>query len=103
MTVGPLLKEMIRFFHVEHAFVGTDGYDENLGFTGKDLMRSEVVQYMSEASDRMIVLTDSSKFTRKGIVKRFGFKQIAQVVTDKAIPKEAVERLKAADIKLTLI
>ena len=103
VTVGPLLKEMIRFFHVEHAFVGTDGYDENLGFTGKDLMRSEVVQYMSEASDRMIVLTDSSKFTRKGTVKRFGFKQIAQVVTDKAIPKEAVERLKAADIKLTLI
>ena len=103
VTVGPLLKEMIRFFHVEHAFVGTDGYDENLGFTGKDLMRSEVVQYMSEASDQMIVLTDSSKFTRKGIVKRFGFKQIAQVVTDKAIPKEAVERLKAADIKLTLI
>jgi len=103
VTVGPLLKEMIRFFHVGHAFVGTDGYDENLGFTGKDLMRSEVVQYMSEASDQMIVLTDSSKFTRKGIVKRFGFKQIAQVVTDKAIPKEAVERLKAADIKLTLI
>ncbi len=103
VTVGPLLKEMIRFFHVEHAFVGTDGYDENLGFTGKDLMRSEVVQYMSEASDQMIVLTDSSKFTRKGTVKRFGFKQIAQVVTDKAIPKEAVERLKAADIKLTLI
>ena len=51
----------------------------------------------------MIVLRDSSKFTRKGIVKRFGSKQIPQVVTDKAIPKEAVERLKAADIKLTLI
>ena len=103
VTVGPLLKEMIHYFHVKYAFVGTDGYDENLGFTGKDLMRSEVVQYMSEASDQMIVLTDSSKFTRKGTVKRFGFKQIAQVVTDKAIPKEAVERLKAADIKLTLI
>ena len=103
VTVGPLLKEMIQFFHVEHAFVGTDGYDEELGFTGKDLMRSEVVQYMSEASDKMIVLTDSSKFDKRGTVKRFGLKQVSQVVTDQAIPTAAVQRLKAANIKLTLV
>ena len=103
VTVGPLLKEMIQFFHVEHAFVGTDGYDEELGLTGKDLMRSEVVQYMSEASDKMIVLTDSSKFDKRGTVKRFGLKQVSQVVTDQAIPTAAVQRLKAANIKLTLV
>jgi len=103
VTVGPLLKEMIQFFHVEHAFVGTDGYDEELGFTGKDLMRSEVVQYMSEASDKMIVLTDSSKFDKRGTVKRFGLRQVSQVVTDQAIPTAAVQRLKAANIKLTLV
>ncbi|MGT2548295.1 DeoR/GlpR family DNA-binding transcription regulator [Streptococcus milleri] len=103
VTVGPLLKEMIQFFHVEHAFVGTDGYDEVLGFTGKDLMRSEVVQYMSEASDKMIVLTDSSKFDKRGTVKRFGLRQVSQVVTDQAIPTAAVQRLKAANIKLTLV
>ena len=103
VTVGPLLKEMIQFFHVEHAFVGTDGYDEELGFTGKDLMRSEVVQYMSEASDKMIVLTDSSKFDKRGTVKRFGLKQVSQVVTDQAIPTAAVQRLKAANNKLTLV
>ena len=39
-------------------------------------MRSEVVQYMSEASDKMIVLTDSSKFDKRGTVKRFGLKQL---------------------------
>ena len=103
VTVGPLLKEMIQFFHVEHAFVGTDGYDEELGFTGKDLLRSEVVQYMSEASDKMIVVTDSSKFDKRGTVKRFGLKQVSQVVTDRAIPTAAVQRLKAANIKLTLV
>ena len=32
VTVGPLLKEMIHYFHVKYAFVGTDGYDEELGF-----------------------------------------------------------------------
>ncbi|VUW99258.1 Glucitol operon repressor [Streptococcus constellatus] len=103
VTVGPLLKEMIQFFHVKHAFVGTDGYDEELGFTGKDLMRSEVVQYMSEASDELIVLTDSSKFAKSGTVKRFGLKQVAQVITDSGISDALVRKLEAAKIKLTLI
>lgn len=103
VTVGPLLKEMIRFFHVKSAFVGTDGYDEELGFSGKDLMRSEVVQYMSESADQVIILTDSSKFSKKGTVKRFGLRQVSQVVTDAGISDEAVQQLEAAQIKVVKI
>ncbi len=32
VTVGPLLKELIRSFRVPFAFVGVDGYDDELGF-----------------------------------------------------------------------
>ncbi|MGT2846962.1 DeoR/GlpR family DNA-binding transcription regulator [Streptococcus massiliensis] len=103
VTVGPLLKEMIQFFHVDHAFVGTDGYDEELGFTGKDLMRSEVVQYMSEAAEQVIILTDSSKFDKRGTVKRFGLKQVAQVITDAGISETAVQQLRSANIHLTIV
>ena len=103
VTVGPLLKEMIHNFHVKYAFVGTDGYDEELGFTGKDLMRSEVVQYMSEVADQVVILTDSSKFGKKGIVKRFGLKQVSQVVTDTGISNVAVEQLEKASIRVVKV
>lgn len=103
VTVGPLLKEMIYYFHVKYAFVGTDGYDEELGFTGKDLMRSEVVQYMSEVADQVVILTDSSKFGKKGIVKRFGLKQVSQVVTDTGISNVAVEQLEKANIRVVKV
>ncbi|MBN2959333.1 DeoR/GlpR family DNA-binding transcription regulator [Streptococcus gordonii] len=103
VTVGPLLKEMIHYFHVKYAFVGTDGYDEELGFTGKDLMRSEVVQYMSEVADQVVILTDSSKFGKKGIVKRFGLKQVSQVVTDNGISNVAVEQLEKASIRVVKV
>ena len=63
-------------------FVGTDGYDKEMGFTGKDLMRSEVVQYISAASDKVIVLTDSSKFDKRGTVRRFALSQVYEVITD---------------------
>ena len=94
---------MVRFFHVKYAFVGTDGYDEELGFTGKDLMRSEVVQYMSEVADQVVILTDSSKFGKKGIVKRFGLKQVSQVVTDTGISNVAVEQLEKASIRVVKV
>ena len=45
-------------------------------------MRSEVVQYISAASDKVIVLTDSSKFDKRGTVRRFALSQVYEVITD---------------------
>ncbi|MCP1639851.1 DeoR/GlpR family DNA-binding transcription regulator [Streptococcus gallinaceus] len=88
VTVGPLLKEMIRLFHVDKLFVGTDGYDENSGFMCKDLMRCEVVNCMAEHAEELIILTDSSKFTKHSLVKQFSLDQVSYVISDAAIPKE---------------
>ncbi|MHC3512226.1 DeoR/GlpR family DNA-binding transcription regulator [Streptococcus suis] len=103
VTVGPLLQKMIRFFHVDKAFVGADGFDREHGFTGKNLMRSEVVQYMSEVSERMIVLTDASKFSKKGTVRRFGLSQVAQVITDSSIAENVVTELEDANVEVTVV
>ena len=66
-------------------------------------MRSEVVQYMSEVADQVVILTDSSKFGKKGIVKRFGLKQVSQVVTDTGISNVAVEQLEKASIRVVKV
>lgn len=103
VTVGPLLKKMIKFFRVRLLFIGTDGFDNNLGFTGKDLMRTEVVQTMAEIADEVVILTDSSKFSQKGTVVQFKYNEVNKVVTDKHIPldsenillKQMVEVIKA--------
>ena len=98
-----LLKELIRSFRVPFAFVGVDGYDDELGFTGKDMMRSEVVQAMSDVSKEVIVLTDSSKFGKCGTVRRFALSQVSRVITDKNISQEAKEKLEDSQTILTLV
>lgn len=103
VTVGPLLKEMIQTFHVRQAFVGTDGYDKEMGFTGKDLMRSEVVQYISAASDKVIVLTDSSKFDKRGTVRRFALSQVYEVITDEKLSKQNIATLENAGIMVKVV
>ncbi|HFI0149689.1 TPA: DeoR/GlpR family DNA-binding transcription regulator [Streptococcus suis] len=103
VTVGPLLRKMIQFFRVDKAFVGADGFDEEQGFTGKNLMRSEVVQYMAEVADKMIVLTDASKFGKRGTVQRFSLSQVSKVITDQAISPAIVDSLQSSGIDVTLV
>ncbi|WP_304653032.1 DeoR/GlpR family DNA-binding transcription regulator [uncultured Ligilactobacillus sp.] len=88
VTVGPLVKEMLKLFHVQHAFIGTDGFSTEVGFTGKDLMRTEVVHAMAQIAERVVILTDSSKFLQRGTVGQFAPEQVWGVITDEKIAKE---------------
>ncbi|MGT2934591.1 DeoR/GlpR family DNA-binding transcription regulator [Streptococcus castoreus] len=103
VTVGPLLKEMISLFHVNRVFVGTDGFNPNIGFMGKDMMRSEGVRYMSEAADEMIILTDSSKFSKPSLVHQLSLEAVHRVITDSGLDKQSRELLMAHHITLDFV
>ena len=103
ILLGGEFQKESRVTVVPFAFVGVDGYDDELGFTGKDMMRSEVVQAMSDVSKEVIVLTDSSKFGKCGTVRRFALSQVSRVITDKNISQEAKEKLEDSQTILTLV
>lgn len=103
VTVGPLLKEIIKLFHVKTLFAGTDGFDETLGFMGVDMMRCEVVQYMCDSADHLVVLTDSSKFSKRSLVHQFSFNQVSQVITDSNLTVEQQKLLSSHGISVTCI
>ncbi|SUG47589.1 regulatory protein [Salmonella enterica subsp. arizonae] len=60
--VGPLTRQFIQQVHFSKAFIGIDGWQADTGFTGRDMMRSDVVNAVLEKGSEAIVLTDSSKF-----------------------------------------
>lgn len=67
------------------AFIGIDGWQPETGFTGRDMMRTDVVNAVLEKECEAIVLTDSSKFGAVhsysiGPVERFN-----RVITDSKI------------------
>ena len=82
VTVGPLLKQLIQSFRVKNAFIGADGYD---------------------VSENIVILTDSSKFQKKGNVRNFALSQVQRVITDKEISSEAMRKLEQAGISLTMV
>lgn len=60
--VGPLTRKFLQQIHFTRAFIGIDGWQPDTGFTGRDMMRADVVNTVLGKGAQAIVLTDSSKF-----------------------------------------
>lgn len=86
VAVGPVTRKCVEGFYVDKLFVGTDGFTEKAGFTGKNHLRTETVRAMAEHVNKVIVLTESSKFSERGVVAQFKPSEVAVLVTDDKIP-----------------
>lgn len=100
VMVGPILRTCVAQFHVNKLFVGVDGYIRDIGFTGSDHLRVQAVRDMAEHARKVIVLTESSKFSRESVVPLSIEKGIAAVVTDSRITPEMEEVLRRDGIKV---
>jgi DeoR/GlpR family transcriptional regulator of sugar metabolism len=98
VMVGPIARLCVGGFTVDKLFIGTDGFSENSGFTGNDHLRSETVRDMAKQAAQVIVLTESEKFSKQGLVPLLPFENIAQLITDSAIPPEKERFLTERDI-----
>lgn len=103
VTVGPLLKQMVDLFHVDRVFAGTDGFSPEVGFMCKDMMRCEGVQYMADAAEETIILTDSSKFSKPSLVHQLSLDRVSRVITDKELDEEHRNLLGSFGIALDFV
>ncbi|MGT2722434.1 DeoR/GlpR family DNA-binding transcription regulator [Streptococcus porcinus] len=103
VTVGPLLKQMVDLFHVDRVFAGTDGFSPKIGFMCKDMMRCESVQYMADAAEETIILTDSSKFLKASLVQQLSLERVGRVITDQNLDKESQQLLNSFGIVLDYV
>ncbi len=87
VMVGPMVRQGAKNFFVQNFFIGTDGYSAQIGFTNKDQMRAQAVQDMASQANHVIVLTESDKFTKLGVVPLNLKEKIKTVITDSNIDK----------------
>ena len=98
--VGPLVRQCAGEFFVDKLFVGTDGFLPEIGFTGGDMMRTEAMKSMAQSAKKVIVVTDSSKFSRQGVVVQFKLSEVHSVYTDNGIPNESKKLLEEEGIRV---
>lgn len=101
--VGPLTRQFIQQVHFSKAFIGIDGWQPETGFTGRDMMRSDVVNAVLEKGSEAIVLTDSSKF---GAVHPYTLGPIARfsrVITDSKISDRDRIQMEKAGLTVNIV
>ena len=100
VMVGPLTRKCVEAFFVDKLFIGTDGFTIETGFTGNDYMRSEAVKDMAKQASRVMIITDSDKFSQKGVVNLIEIEKVACVYTDDNIPSKIEDNLNKRNIKV---
>jgi len=102
-VTGTYAEKMLDDFSVSKLFLGVDGIDVEFGLTTTNMMEAQLNKKMIAASQKTIVLADSSKFGKRGFGRICGLEDIEQVITDSNISEHAVDMLKSMGIEVTVV
>jgi DeoR/GlpR family transcriptional regulator of sugar metabolism len=88
VMVGSMTSRWAKVFMSDKFFVGTDGFTEKYGFTGRDHLRTQTARDMARQAREVYVLTDSDKFLHRGTEGLVRTEQVSAVFTDDRILSE---------------
>ena len=100
VLVGPLTVKSVKEFYVDKVFIGVDGFSKDIGFTCVNLMRAEVARNMALQANKVIVVTDSSKFNKIGVSRQFKPEDVSMVITDTNISEKDLQILQSFNIEV---
>ena len=101
--VGPLTRQFIQQVHFSKAFIGIDGWQPDTGFTGRDMMRSDVVNAVLAKECEAIVLTDSSKFGAVHPYTMGPASRFSRVITDERLRDEYRQQLEQDGLTVDIV
>lgn len=101
--IGHYAENILKSLSCDKLFLGVDGIDLDYGLTTSDMNEARINQQMIEASQKTIVLTDSSKFSKRGFCKICDINQIHHIITDKEAPSHIIDMIREKGIEVTLV
>ena len=94
--------EFIAKFSVTHAIISAGAIDAGAGVMDFDLEEAEFARMMLSRGAQSYVVTDHTKFGRRGLVQVAEFEAIGHVVTDEAVSPEIAAMLEEAGTRLII-
>ncbi|MEU6949743.1 DeoR/GlpR family DNA-binding transcription regulator [Streptomyces sp. NPDC046332] len=101
--VGPLAAGVLNEVVLDVVVLGVDGIDPELGIMAHHEDEAGISRLFAERASRVVVVTDSSKMGRRAFARICGLDRVDVLVTDAAVPAEAVRRLTDADVRVVTV
>ena len=84
---GAMAEKMLESYNFDFAFVGASGVDIERGTTTFNEL-TQLTSSMAKASRNVVVLAESSKFSRKMPNLELPWQRISQLITDSELPQD---------------
>ncbi|MCX8677877.1 MULTISPECIES: DeoR/GlpR family DNA-binding transcription regulator [Apibacter] len=101
-VMGPYAELMISNYSCSKLFIGGDGVDFDFGLSTSSTMEAKMNQLMIQNSEKVIVLADSTKISKRGFGKITDLDKIHVLITDEGIKKRDVERFEDLGIEVVI-
>jgi DeoR family transcriptional regulator of aga operon len=102
-VTGPYAQNVLSSIFCSKLFLGVDGIDLEFGLTTTKASEAQLNRQMIDASQKIIVLADSTKFGRRGFGRICSIEQVDHIITDSGINQQTIESLERLGIGLTII
>ncbi|ACM39235.1 MULTISPECIES: DeoR/GlpR family DNA-binding transcription regulator [Rhizobium/Agrobacterium group] len=102
LILSPFENDAIRNFYARRMFIGAQGISA-LGVMEPDALVIQSEQRLMRQADELIVMVDSTKFTRRSSMILCGLDAVSTIITDDGVPEEAAHMVEAAGIKLLTV
>ncbi len=97
-ALGASAAEFVSQFRVRTAFLSAGAIDAVDGLTDFDMAEAEFSRALIEASERVFVVADHSKFGKRALVRACAIEQIDVLITDAAPPPALARALDRAGV-----
>ena len=101
-ATGTYAEKILDDFSCSKLFLGVDGIDIDFGITTTNMQEAQLNRKMIDASQKTIVLADSSKFGKKGFGRICGLEDVEQIITDNGISDHLLKTLRSMGIEVTI-
>jgi DeoR family glycerol-3-phosphate regulon repressor len=91
--------QFVSTFHVRHAFITIGAIDAEFGPTDTHLAEAEFGRMVLSRGDNRYILTDSSKFGRRALIKVCELSDVHCLISEKSPPPEIEVALKSAHVR----
>lgn len=100
-ALGASALAFIRAFAVQHAVISAGAVDAS-GVMDFDLQEAEFARAVLACGTRRVVVTDASKFGRRGFIRVTGFDAVDEIITNVAPPDDVAAALSIAGTRVLL-
>lgn len=101
-TWGPNAEAYLKEISVAKSFIAADAVDLK-GVLNATPYEANIKKLMVAAAEKVILLVDSSKFSRLALVRICGWDKIAQIITDQNLPSDIARHLEETGVEVTIV